>query len=188
MMHNDPTSEELMSLVASGDKRAFSHLMARHRITVYCIVYRFFKTQQEADDMFQEVFLRIWRSAKTYEPTSKFSTWLYTVTANQCKSELASLWRRNVRLIGSFWSEGTPDALAASTPSTEETVSRNQEAELVRSAVSALPPKQRLALILSRYEGLSYEEIAAVMECSVSSVESLLFRAKCGLRNHLESQ
>ena len=185
MVYDELSSEELMPLVASGDKRAFSCLMARHRNTVYGIVYRFFKTPQEADDMFQEVFLRVWRSAARYEPTARFSTWLYTVTANQCKNELASLWRRNVRLIGSFWSDDAPDAPSSFSPLTEEIASHNQEAEQVRDALNALPSKQRLALILSRYEGLSYEEIALVMESSVSSVESLLFRAKGSLRERL---
>ena len=185
MVYDELTSEELMPLVASGDKRAFSCLMARHRVTVYGIVYRFFKNQQEADDMFQEVFLRVWHSAARYEPIAHFNTWLYTITANLCKNELASFWRRKVLLLGSIWSDETSDALPTFTPSTEETASRNQEAERVRDAISKLPSKQRLVLILSRYEGLSYEEIAEIMRCSVASVESLLFRAKKGIGKKL---
>ncbi|MDR2892527.1 MAG: RNA polymerase sigma factor [Deltaproteobacteria bacterium] len=187
MPYDDLTSEELMPLVASGDKRAFSSLMARHRNTVYGIAYRFFKTPQEAEDVFQEVFLRVWRSAGKYQPTAQFSTWLYTVTANQCKSELASLWRRKVRLIGSFWAGDAGERIAPTTPSSEETAAQNQQAEQVRSSIGTLPAKQRLALILSRFEGLSYEEIAAVMDCSIPTVESLLFRAKNGLKKYLSN-
>ena len=187
MVYDELTSEELMPLVASGDKRAFSCLMARHKNSVYGIVYRFFKNPQEADDMFQEVFLRVWHSAARYEPTAQFNTWLYTVTANLCKNELTSFWRRNVRLLGSFWSDDALGALSTSAPSTEETASSNQEAERICGAMGELPSKQRLALILSRYEGLSYDEIARVMGCSVSSVESLLFRAKDRLRKHFAS-
>jgi len=186
IFYEELISEELMPLVASGDKQAFSCLMARHRNTVYGIVYRFFKTPQEADDVFQEVFLKVWRSAGEYKPTAQFTTWLYTITANQCKSELASLWRRNVRLIGSFWAEDAEKRIVPFTPSAEETAANNQQAEQVRRAVDALPAKQRLVLILSRYEGLSYKEIAEVMQCSVASVESLLFRARKGLLNQLQ--
>ena len=171
-----------MSFVASGDKEAFSCLMARHKNAVYGIVYRFFKTPQEADDIFQEVFLRVWRAASTYEPTAKFSTWLYTITANQCKSELACLWRKHVHLVGSFWSEETQDVFGSPVSSSEEIVASREESAAIRRAISALPSKQRLALILNRFEGLSYEEISEVMQCSVSSVESLLFRARNRLK------
>lgn len=166
MVYDDLTSEKLMPLVASGDKRAFSCLMARHRNTVYGIVYRFFKTPQEADDVFQEVFLRVWRSAGTYRPTARFSTWLYSVTANQCKSELASLWRRNVRLIGSFWADDAGERVSPTAPSSEEAAANKQQAEQVRRAMGALPAKQRLALIFSQFEGLSYGEIAEIMNCN----------------------
>ena len=183
--YDELTSEELMSLVASGDKRAFSCLMARHRNAVYGIVYHFFKTPQEAEDVFQEVFLKVWRIAGKYRPTAQFSTWLYTVTANQCKSELASSWRRKVRLLGSFWADDAGEGIAPVTPSSEEAAAQNQQAEHVRRAIGALPAKQRLALILNRFEGLSYEEIAGIMDCSIPTVESLLFRAKNGLKKYL---
>ena len=185
MVYDELTSEELMPLVASGDKRAFSCLMARHRNTVYGTVHRFFKTQQEADDVFQEVFLKVWCSADKYEPTAKFNTWLYTITANHCKSELASFWRRNVRLVGSFWEDGGQQATPVGNFSSEDIAASNQEAKKIRRAIEALPPKQRLVLILSRYEGLSYEEIAEIMTCSISAVESLLFRARSGLKKYL---
>ena len=185
--YEDLTSEELMPLVSSGDKRAFSCLMARHRNMVYGIVYRFFKTPQEADDVFQEVFLKVWRLAGKYEPTAQFSTWLYTMTANQCKSELALFWRRKVRLIGSFWAEDAEERLVPCTPSAEETAANNQQVEQVRRAINTLPAKQRLALILSRFEGLSYAEIAGILDCSIPTVESLLFRAKHGLKRHFST-
>lgn len=174
-----------MPLVASGDKRAFSCLMARHRNTVYGIVYRFFKTSQEAEDVFQDVFLSIWRSAKKYEATAQFNTWLYTITANHCKSELSSFWRRNVRLAGSFWTDDMEEQMISASPSTEDAASSNQQMEQVHRAISTLPAKQRLALILSQFEGLSYKEIAEIMDCSISAVESLLFRAKNGLKKHI---
>ena len=185
MRYEERTSEELMPLVASGDKRAFSCLMARHKCAVYGIAYRFFGNRAEAEDVFQEVFLRVWRSAGSYTPTAKFSTWLYTIAANQCKSELASLWRKHIRLIGSLWSEEGQEVFTVSAPSSEDIAARGEEAETVRRAIGALPPKQRLALILSRYEGLSYEEVGEAMQCSVASVESLLFRARKTVQKNL---
>jgi RNA polymerase sigma-70 factor (ECF subfamily) len=181
LLYDDLSSEELMPLVAAGDKRAFACLMARHKKTVYGIVSRFFNKQVEADDVFQEVFLRVWRSAASYQPTAKFSTWIYTITVNLCKSELSSFWRRHVRLIASFGSEDGENIVPAAVPSTEDMAASNQEVENIRRAIESLPSQQRLALILSRYEGLSYQEIAEVMQCSLASVESLLFRAKKNL-------
>lgn len=185
MVYDDLSSEDLMPLVASGDKRAFSCLMNRHRKTVYGVVYRFFKTSQEAEDVFQDVFFSVWRSAERYKPTAKFNTWLYTVTANHCKNELASFWRRKVRLIGSLWEDATEERIRSTSPSTEEAVETNQQIECVRSAICALPAKQRMALILSQFEGLPYKEIAKVMCCSIPAVESLLFRAKNNLKKNL---
>lgn len=187
MPYENTTSEELMRLVAKGDRMAFSCLMERHRKTVYGIVYRYFHSQQDADDMFQEVFLKIWRSAGSYTPTAKFRTWLYTITANQCKGELALFWHKGVRLVGTFWGEGQEEWELQGSPSTEEKVAHDQQTLLVRNAILMLPAKQRLALILNRFEGLSYKEIAEVMHCSVPTVESLLFRAKSNLKQMFSS-
>jgi RNA polymerase sigma-70 factor, ECF subfamily len=185
-------SEELMLLVAIGNERAFSCLLERHKEHVFRLIYRFVGNEEEANDLAQEVFLRVWRSSKHYQPTSKFTTWLYTVAANVCKSELQSLWRRNVRLLGSLWT--SPDSEAPELPepvspdlSPEDAVLRAEHGRMVRSAIRSLPYKQRFALVLRRYEELSYQEIATVMNCSVPAVEALLARAKAGLQKKLAS-
>ncbi len=90
-----------------------------------------------------------------------------------------------MRLLGSFWADDAGEGIAPVAPSSEEAAAQNQQAEHVRRAIGALPAKQRLALILSRFEGLSYEEIAGIMDCSIPTVESLLFRAKNGLKKYL---
>ncbi len=180
-------SEDLMLLVADGDQIAFSCLVNRHQDAVFRLIYRFFGREEEANDLAQEVFVRIWRSSERYTPTSKFATWLYTLTANICKSETQSLWRRNIRLIGSFWTFGDHDTpeIPAHTPSPEDAALHAEQGRLVRAAIESLPPNQRLAVVLRRYEELSYQEIAIVIGCSIAAVEALLVRAKANLYKKL---
>ena len=138
----------------------------------------------------REVFVRIWRSSKNYTSTSKFTTWLYTITANICKSEARSLWRRNIWLIGSFWNSGDNDIREAVSPvlSPEDAAIHAEQDRLVLAAIESLPPNQRLSVVLRRYEELSYQEIAAVIGCSVAAVEALLVRAKVNLQKKLLPQ
>lgn len=183
-------SEDLMLLVGEGDKFAFSCLVNRHQDTVFRFIYRFFGKEEEANDLAQEVFLRIWRFSKKYKPTSQFTTWLYTLTANVCKRESQSLWRRNISLIGSFWISSTNDIpeFPTQTPSPEDAVIYAEQSRQVLDAIESLPPNQRLALLLRRYEELSYLEISTVIGCSVSAVDALLVRAKAQLQKKLVSQ
>lgn len=183
-------SEDLMLLVADGDKIAFTCLINRHQDAVFRLIYRFFGKEEEANDLAQEVFVRIWRSSKNYTSTSKFTTWLYTITANVCKSEARSLWRRNIWLIGSFWNSGDNDIREAVSPvlSPEDAAIHAEQDRLVLAAIESLPPNQRLAVVLRRYEELSYQEIAAVIGCSVAAVEALLVRAKVNLQKKLLPQ
>jgi len=183
-------SEDLMLLVADGDKIAFTCLINRHQDAVFRLIYRFFGKEEEANDLAQEVFVRIWRSSKNYTSTSKFTTWLYTITANVCKSEARSLWRRNIWLIGSFWNSGDNDIREAVSPvlSPEDAAIHAEQNRLVLAAIESLPPNQRLAVVLRRYEELSYQEIAAVIGCSVAAVEALLVRAKVNLQKKLLPQ
>jgi RNA polymerase sigma-70 factor, ECF subfamily len=192
-MGNDYTSmssEDLMLHTVAGDKRSFSCLIDRHKEQIFRLIYRFVESKDDANDLAQEVFLRIWRFSKQYQRTAKFSTWLYTVTANVCKTEVKSSWRRNIRLMGSLWSSDNDDDPKSPEPaalilSPEDEALRAEQHSLIRSAIRSLPHKQRLALVLSRYEGLSYQEIATVLDCSVPAVESLLVRAKETLRKKL---
>lgn len=179
-----------MALVQSGDRMAFACLIRRHEASVFRLIYRFFGKEDVANDLAQEVFLRVWRHCGKYNPTAKFTTWLYTVTANCCRSEAQSLWRRHIRLIGSFWAAG--DAAApefpepiAPTPSPEDALLQVEQSQLVLAAIRSLPNNQRLALVLKRYEELSYQEIAAILGCSAPAVDALLARAKASLLKKL---
>jgi RNA polymerase sigma-70 factor (ECF subfamily) len=180
-------SEALMLRVADGDRMAFTALVHRHQDAVFRLIYRFFGNEDEANDLAQEVFVRVWRFAHQYQPTSLFSTWLYTLTANVCRSESQSLWRRNIRLIGSFWTTDDHYApeIPSPAPSPEEAVLASEQSRLVRAAIRSLPTNQRLAVVLRRYEELSYQEIAVVIGCSVPAVEALLVRARVNLQKKL---
>jgi RNA polymerase sigma-70 factor (ECF subfamily) len=148
---------------------------------VYRVALRHVGNEAEAEDISQDVFLRVWRKADAYAPSAKFTTWLYTITANLCKSQLRSLWRRHVRLAGAVADQDAP----APEPTPEENALRNEAQARLRAAIASLPNNQRMALLLKRYEGLPYAEIAEVMGCTVSAVESLLFRANSSLREML---
>ncbi len=183
-----------MMRVRSGDRTAFAELVECHQQRVVGTVARMLGADAtEAEDIGQQVFLRIWKSAGRYEPTAKFTTWLYTITRNLVFNELR---RRKHRPVTSFDAEppagdtmGGGDFASrledtrASAPDTALLQTELQEA--IAAAIAHLPEAQRMAIILRRYEELSYEEIAHVLRLTVPAVKSLLFRARVLLRERL---
>jgi len=171
------SDEELMSAVAGGDIDAFDELVRRHQQAALDIAYRFLGDRDEAEDLAQEAFLKILDRAGSYRPSASFRTYLYRVLVNACLD-----YRRKKRPVPVESlppvADGGDDPAAA--------LERRQKSELVRRAIDVLPARQRMALILQHYEGLSYEEIAASLRCSRSAVESLLVRAKRTLRDMLK--
>ena len=168
------SDSELLALIAAGDQPAFAQLVRRHQGRVFNLAYRFSRDRQDAEELAQEVFLKVWKYARTFKGRSAFSTWLYRLAVNTCL---------NYRQKKKIESEPLPllgDFAAETTAAGAEIMTRERE-NLLNKALNGLPVRQKMALILANFEGKSYEEIAAIMEVSVSAVETLLFRARQNL-------
>ena len=168
--------EQLMARVADGDLGAFEEIVRRHQGIAWRIAYRFLADPVEAEDITQEAFIRILAASSRYKPTAAFATYLYRVVARLCIDHARK--RRPVL------SDKLPER-ADPSPGPAATLARKDRDELIRRALDALPPRQRLVVILKYYEGLSYGEIARAMGTTVKAVERLLGRARKGLRSSL---
>ena len=182
-----PTDEELMLQVKQGDRAAFNALMDRYERPVMNLVYRYLQDYNIAEDLMQETFLKVYRARERYEVRSKFSTWLFQIAVNLCLNERrARSYRRHDSIEAMAGQEVPREVKDARGLDPNEAMQKRELAEKVRSAIQALPPDERLMVILSKWEGKSYEEIAGIMNCSVDAVKSRLYRAKKLLRAHLK--
>lgn len=175
-----------MHKVSAGDMAAFERLVERHEMLVVGTVARMLGGNADVDDVAQQVFVRVWKSARRYRPAAKFTTWLLTITRNLVFNELRRK-RRHVEVPLEFRHESaeiaTPVENLTQNPATA--LLHDELARAIDAAIRELPETQRMALVLRRYEGLSYEEIADVLDQTVSGVKSLLFRARTDLRERL---
>lgn len=175
----------LMERIGAGDHAAFRQLVERHQNAVVGTVAKMLGNSSEAEDISQQVFLRIWRHAKRYRPDAKFTTYLFTITRNLVFNETRRRGRK--KEVSADEREENSHQLIEANPDRQPDAELLQ-AELQRAvdaAIAALPETQRMAVVLRRYEQLSYEEIAVVLKLSVSAVKSLLFRARTTLRESL---
>jgi len=177
---------ELMLRVKDGDGTSFALLLEKYRASVTHFLYRMVQEQAVSEELAQEVFLRVYRSRETYEPTAKFTTWLFRIATH-----LALNWLRDQKNERGQerLDESTGDAptreVADRAPSVEQSMVRQVKVEEVRRAVAALPEKQRAAVLMHKYQEMDYSQIAKVLSCSESAVKSLLFRAYETLRLRL---
>ena len=182
----DAEDVRLMELVSAGDSGAFEQLVERHQRLVVGTVGRMLGNTSDAEDIAQQVFVRVWKSAKRYVPRAKFTTWLLKITRNLVFNELRRRSRHpQVPLQAESEEEERPirdeNAIAPDASLLEQELQK-----AIDAAIANLPESQRLAVILRRYEELSYEEIAETLDQSVSAVKSLLFRARTELRTSLQ--
>jgi RNA polymerase sigma-70 factor (ECF subfamily) len=168
---------KLMARAGDGDRVAWQALYVRHRDRVFGIARRYLGDDVTARDVTQEVFVSLFTHARTYRPSASFLAFLGRVTVNRCINVRAQAFEARRETQG----EDALDAMEDERPTPERRLEQAQTAAALQAALAALPPRQRMAVVLSRFEGLSYQEIAAAMECSISSVESLLFRARQAL-------
>lgn len=186
----DPENAEdvrLMQLVARGDTAAFEELVERHQALVLGTVGRMLGSNSEVEDIAQQVFVRVWGSAARYQPRAKFTTWLLKITRNLVFNEMRRTKRHAHVPV-------QPEPTAEEIPLKDETTAEPDAAllehelqEAIEKAIVDLPETQRMAVVLRRYEDLSYEDIAEVLKLSVPAVKSLLFRARTELRAKLEN-
>ncbi len=186
-IHDDREIDfELMRRIGAGDHEAFRELVLRHQNAVIGTVAKMLGNASEAEDIAQQAFLRVWKNARRYRPDAKFTTYLFTITRNLVFNETRRKSRK--KEVSSDEREENANHLIEAKPEHQPDAELLQ-AELqqaVDDAIAGLPETQRMAVILRRYEQLSYEEIAEVLELSVSAVKSLLFRARTNLREALE--
>ncbi len=180
----------LMVRVRDGDTDAFRELVERYQRTVINTIHRAIGDAWEAEDLAQRVFLQVYRSAKRYQPTAKFTTWLFTITRNTILNEHRRRSRHAAESLEALQEPRDPESAGWQAPDktapdpAQEVIERELK-EKIMEAVRELPEAQRTAVILCRYEGLSYEEIAQVLGCSVSATKSLLHRARLTLKEKL---
>jgi RNA polymerase sigma-70 factor (ECF subfamily) len=175
----------LMGLIRDGDAAAFEQLVERHQMLVVGTVGRMLGSNSDVDDIAQQVFIRVWKSAGRYVPRAKFTTWLLKITRNLVFNELRRSKRR-----AHFPIQMDPDA--EEIPLKDEGMQAPDAAalekelqEAIDRAIAKLPDTQRMAVILRRYEDMSYDQISDVLQISVPAVKSVLFRARTELRERL---
>ncbi len=183
---SDGQDVQLMELVGRDDTAALEQLIERHQALVTGTVARMLGSNSDVEDIAQQVFIRIWKSAPRYKHRAKFTTWLLKITRNLVFNELRRTKRHPHLPLQ------PADPAAEELPIKDETIPAPDasllESELqhaIESAILRLPETQRMALVLRRYEELSYEEIAEVLDLSVPAIKSLLFRARTELRARL---
>jgi RNA polymerase sigma-70 factor (ECF subfamily) len=179
---------ELMLAVQRGDTASFELLVRRYRGAVLNYVFRMVHSYTAAEDLSQDVFLRVYRSRHTYQPTAKFTTWLFRIATNislNYRRDQRHI-RRQLALDDQTCDEIAPLQLHDRKPSAESTLLRQCRATEVRVAIGTLPFKQKTAVLLHKYEEMDYSEIARVLDTSIPAVKSLLFRAYAALRQTLQ--
>jgi len=181
---------EIMVRVGAGDDVGFNFLIEKYRKPIMNFMYRMVHNQAVAEELAQEVFLRVYRSRQTYRAEAKFTTWLYRIATNlgvnharDTKHERAA---QTIYLDQPDPETGTTPDVADSRPVVEEELLKDERMRAIRKHVMALPERQRTAVLMHKYQGLDYKEIGAVLRLSESATKSLLFRAYQTLREKLK--
>ena len=181
------SDEELVTLSQGGDLDSFNQLVLRWERPIYALAYRVIGREEEARDVAQETFLRAFRAIKGFKGQAKFSSWLYRITLNLCRDWI----RKERRAPVSQAPEGIDiiELAGEATPSEsiEDLVGRKQLGLAVSKAMALLPEEQRTAIILKEYHGLTFQEIADLLDCPLSTVKTRLYQGLTVVRKQLES-
>jgi RNA polymerase sigma-70 factor, ECF subfamily len=181
------TDEELVARAKAGDLDSFNQLVSRWERPIYALAYRTLGREEDARDVVQEAFLRAYRGLKGFKGEAKFSSWLYRITLNLCRD-----WSRRERRAPIVQvPEGTDpvdlaDERVQTSESVEDLVARREMSEAVAKAMAELPEEQRTAIMLKEYHGLTFQEIAGMLDCPLSTVKTRLYQGLSVLRRRLE--
>jgi RNA polymerase sigma-70 factor (ECF subfamily) len=187
----DPASDAAVMLrVAAGDETAFNFLIVKHHRPVIHFLYRMTRNQAVAEELAQEVFLRVYRARDSYRAEAKFSTWLYRIATNlavnHARDTKHERTAQTVYLDAPDEETGTTPDVADDEPSAEQRLMTNERMAAIRKHVMALPERQRTAVLMHKYQGMDYRQIGEVLKLSESATKSLLFRAYQTLRETLK--
>jgi len=181
---------DVMLRVKTGDESAFAFLVQKYRRPIIGFLYRMCHNPSTAEELAQEVFLRVYRSRETYEASAKFTTWLYRIATNLAVNHARDTRHERpevtVRLDEPDPETGTKPDLADESMTVEQQIVRRERLAAIRSKVNALPERQRMAVIMHKYQQMDYRQIAEVLKLSESATKSLLFRAYETLREQLK--
>ena len=174
------SDQELMRLVQAGDFSPASEIYDRYSSRIYNFAYRFLRNSEAAEDATQEVFVKMLKHANQFHGDAKLSTWLFSITANWCRDYLRKADNKAKEAEDVLFQIPAPAELAP-----DRNLERRQDEQRIQKALSALTPEQREAILLSRYQGLSYAEIAQISGCSEGAVKTRVFRAMETLKKAL---
>jgi len=186
------TDVQLMLDVKAGDEQSFELLLQRYRTPLVNFIFRMVRSREQAEDLAQEVFIRVYRAREEYVPSAKFTTWLFRIATNLALNSLRD--HRHQKLEMSIDAPLSTDAengdertfeIAERRPTIEQELVEQARKQMIRHAIEKLPEKQRAAVLLHKYQELDYAEIAKILSCSESALKSLLFRAYEALRVEL---
>src|SRR6266576_5276064 len=183
---------QLMLDVKAGDEQSFALLLHRYRSPLINFLYRMVRNREQAEDLAQEVFLRVYRAREEYVPSAKFTTWLFRIATNLALNSLRDhrhqKWEMSIDAPLSTDAENGDERtfeIAERRPTIEQELVEQARKQMIRHAIEKLPEKQRAAVLLHKYQELDYAEISKILRCSESALKSLLFRAYETLRVEL---
>ena len=186
------TDVQLMLDVKAGDEQSFALLLHRYRTPLVNFLYRMVRNREQAEDVAQEVFIRVYRARADYVPSAKFTTWLFRIATNLALNSVRDTRHQRMEVsldapvkVDSEEGDERPLDVAEKNPNIEEHLVQEAQRDMIRHAIDKLPEKQRAAVLLHKYQDLDYGEISKILSCSESALKSLLFRAYETLRVEL---
>jgi RNA polymerase sigma-70 factor (ECF subfamily) len=186
------TDVQLMLDVKAGDEQSFALLLHRYRTPLVNFLYRMVRNREQAEDLAQEVFIRVYRARADYVPSAKFTTWLFRIATNLALNSIRDTRHQRMEvsldapvIVDSEEGDERPLDVAEKNPNIEEHLVQEAQRDMIRHAIDKLPEKQRAAVLLHKYQDLDYGEISKILSCSESALKSLLFRAYETLRVEL---